>query len=102
MGNGTRIEISSEHNGLHLDRNIPCCTRTAPRLVEALLGITEMQAERIQRQDEQIELLKEEIRLLKGLNKRPRFKPSGMDEKTDADKGASGENTPDTKRPGSG
>src|ERR1022692_3095550 len=28
MGNGTRIEISSEHNGLHLDRNIPCCTRT--------------------------------------------------------------------------
>src|ERR1039458_2203961 len=31
MGNGTRIEISSEHNGLHLDRNIPCCTRTVMR-----------------------------------------------------------------------
>jgi hypothetical protein len=80
-------------------RPIPADQRTP--LVEALLGIIEMQAERIQRQDEQIELLKEEIRLLKGLNKRPRFKPSGMDEKTDPDKGASGENTPDTKRPGS-
>jgi len=78
---------------------IPADQRTP--LVEALLGIIEMQAERIQRQDEQIELLKEEIRLLKGLNKRPRFKPSGMDEKTDPDKGASGENTPDPKRPGS-
>jgi hypothetical protein len=70
-------------------------------LVDALLGIIEMQAERIQRQDEQIELLKEEIRILKGLNKRPRFKRSGMDEKTDPDQGASGENKPDTKRPGS-
>src|ERR1039458_837580 len=28
MGNGTRIQISSEHNGLQLDRNMPCCTRT--------------------------------------------------------------------------
>jgi len=53
----------------------------------------------MQRQEEQIELLKEEIRILKGLNKRPRFKPSGMDEKTDPDQGASGENKPDTKRP---
>jgi hypothetical protein len=70
-------------------------------LVDALLGIIEMQAERIQRQDEQIELLKEEIRILKGLNKRPRFKPSGMDEQTDPDNKQSGGNQPDLRRPGS-
>lgn len=78
---------------------IPADQRTP--LVEALLGIIEMQAQRIQRQDEQIELLKEEIRILKGLSKRPRFKPSGMDEKTDADPKASGQDTQKAKRPGS-
>ena len=55
-------------------------------LVEALVGVIQIQAERIQRQEEQIELLKEEIRILKGLKKRPRFKPSGMEEQTETDK----------------
>ncbi|EQD56104.1 Y4jO, partial [mine drainage metagenome] len=69
-------------------------------LVEALRGIIQMQAERIQRQEEQIELLKEEICLLKELKKRPRFKPSGMEEHTDADEGQD-EGKEDTRRPGS-
>ena len=69
-------------------------------LVEALLGIVQVQAERIQRQEEQIELLKEEIRILKGLKKRPRFKPSGMEEQTEADKGKD-EGKKDSRRPGS-
>jgi hypothetical protein len=69
-------------------------------LVDALVGIIQIQAERIQRQEEQIELLKEEIRILKGLKKRPRFKPSGMEEQTEADKGKD-EGKKDTRRPGS-
>jgi hypothetical protein len=77
---------------------IPPEQRTA--LVEALVGIIQMQAEQIQRQEEQIELLKEEIRILKGLKKRPRFKPSGMEEHTDADEDKD-EGKEDTRRPGS-
>lgn len=69
-------------------------------LVEALVGIVQMQAERIQRQEEQIELLKEEIRILKGLKKRPRFKPSGMEEHTEAQEGKDA-GKKDTRRPGS-
>jgi hypothetical protein len=69
-------------------------------LVEALVGMIQIQAERIQRQEEQIELLKEEIRILKGLKKRPRFKPSGMEEQTEADK-AKDEGKQDSRRPGS-
>jgi Transposase IS66 family len=69
-------------------------------LVEALLGIIEVQAERIQRQEEQIELLKEEVRILKGLKKRPQFKPSGMEEQTEADEDSDQEKK-DTRRPGS-
>ena len=69
-------------------------------LVEALVGMIEIQAQRIQRQEEQIELLKEEICILKGLKKRPRFKPSGMEEQSAADEGK-GEGKQDTRRPGS-
>ncbi|MGH9448448.1 MAG: IS66 family transposase, partial [Terriglobia bacterium] len=77
---------------------IPPEQRTA--LVEALVGIVQMQAERIQRQEEQIELLKEEIRILKGLKKRPQFKPSGMEKRTEADQGKH-EGKQDTRRRGS-
>jgi hypothetical protein len=69
-------------------------------LVEALVGVIQMQAEQIQRQEEQIELLKEEIRILKGLKKRPRFKPSGMEDQTEADEGQD-EGKQDSRRPGS-
>src|SRR5580700_5710641 len=60
---------------------IPETERTP--LVVALLGIIEALGERVQKQEEQIELLKEEIRILKGGKKRPQFKPSKMDERTD-------------------
>ena len=40
-------------------------------------------AERVQAQEEEIAHLKDEIRVLKGQKKRPRFKPSKMDEETD-------------------
>ena len=41
-------------------------------------------AERVQKQEEEIALLKDEIRILKGGKKRPHFKPSKMDEQTEA------------------
>lgn len=77
---------------------IPESERTP--LVMALLGIIEMQAQRIQRQEEQIELLKDEIRILKGGKKRPHFKPSKMEEHTEAVRRAGGSQE-DQRRPGS-
>jgi hypothetical protein len=60
---------------------IPESERTP--LVIALLGVIEGLAARVQQQDEEIALLKDEIRILKGGKKRPHFKPSKMDEQTD-------------------
>jgi hypothetical protein len=60
-----------------------------------------MQAERIQRQEEQIELLKDEIRILKGGKKRPRFKPSKMDEGTEPSGAKDAQGEQDKRRPGS-
>ena len=62
---------------------IPEAERTP--LVTLLLGLIEDLAERVQRQDEEIEQLKDEVRVLKGQKKRPQFKPSKMDEQTDKD-----------------
>jgi Transposase IS66 family len=56
---------------------IPEAERTP--LVIALLGVIEGLAERVQKQEEEIALLKDEIRILKGGKKRPHFKPSKMD-----------------------
>ncbi len=77
---------------------IPESERTP--LVMALVGIIEMQAQRIQRQEEQIELLKEEIRILKGGKKRPHFKPSKMEEHTEEVRRGEGAQQ-DQRRPGS-
>ncbi len=55
-------------------------------LVDSLLIIIEQLAERVRAQDEEIALLKDEIRILKGEKKRPRFKPSKMDEQTSKNK----------------
>jgi len=50
-------------------------------LVKRLLGIIEQLADRVQRQEEEIQQLKDEIAVLKGEKKRPRFKPSKLDQK---------------------
>jgi hypothetical protein len=76
---------------------IPEAERTP--LVVALLGVIEGLAQRVQQQDEQIELLKDEIRILKGGKKRPQFKPSKMDERTEDIKSSSGR--ADKRRAGS-
>lgn len=78
---------------------IPEAERTP--LVVALLGIIEMQALRIQRQGEQIEQLKEEIRILKGQKKRPQFKPSKMDQGTQRSDPKEADGEKDQRRPGS-
>src|SRR3569833_3046172 len=59
---------------------IPEAERTP--LVVALLGIIEALGETVQKQEELIELLKDEIRILKGGKKRPQIKPSNMDQGT--------------------
>lgn len=65
-------------------------------LVEGLLGIIESLAETVQRQDEQISCLKDEIAILKGEKVRPKFKSSGMAEDTDAK--SSSETSEDQKK----
>ena len=70
-------------------------------LVIALLGIIEALAQRVQRQEEEIELLKDEIRILKGGKKRPQFKPSKMDEGTEPSASKDGHAGQEQRRPGS-
>jgi hypothetical protein len=54
-------------------------------LVRGLVGIIEEQAEQLRQQEELIGQLKDEIAVLKGEKKRPRFKASGMEEKAGQD-----------------
>jgi len=68
-------------------------------VVKALLGLVEQLIDRVQQQDEEIALLKDEINILKGEKKRPVFKGSKLDKNTGADR--SSESSPE-KRPGSG
>ena len=49
------------------------------------MGIIEEQAEQLRQQEELILQLKDEIAVLKGEKKRPRFKASGMEEKAGQD-----------------
>jgi hypothetical protein len=57
-----------------------------PPLVRGLVGIIEEQAEHLRQQEELSGHLKDEIAVLKGEKKRPRFKASGMEEKAGQDK----------------
>jgi hypothetical protein len=77
---------------------IPDSERTP--LVIALLGVIEGLAERVQKQEEEIALLKDEIRILKGGKKRPQFKSSKMDEQTEEHRRGEGSDQ-DQRRPGS-
>lgn len=52
-------------------------------LVKGLMALLEQFAERIQLQDEEIALLKDEINILKSEKKRPKIKPSKLDKNTD-------------------
>lgn len=52
-------------------------------MVEGLLVLLEQFAQIIQQQAEEIDLLKDEIRILKGEKKRPTFKPSKLDQETE-------------------
>lgn len=78
---------------------IPEAERTP--LVTLLLGLIEDLAERVQKQDEEIAQLKDEVRVLKGQKKRPQFKPSKMDEQTDQDQSEGKAAEEDERRPGS-
>ncbi len=53
-------------------------------LVKSLLGIIEQLVERVQQQDEEIAQLKDDINILKGEKKRPIFKGSKLDKKTNS------------------
>jgi len=78
---------------------IPEAERTP--LVTTLLGLIEGLAERMQKQEEEIAHLKDEVRVLKGEKKRPRFKPSKMDEQTDKGQSDAEGAEEDPRRPGS-
>lgn len=70
-------------------------------LVQTLVGIIELVADRVQKQDEEIALLKDEIRVLKGEKKRPKFKPSKMEQKTGEQEVKENSKDKPKKRPGS-
>ena len=53
--------------------------------VRGLVGIIEEQAEQLRQQEEGVGQLKDEIAVLKGEKKRPRFKARGMEEKAGQD-----------------
>jgi hypothetical protein len=78
---------------------IPEAERTP--LVTVLLGLIEGLAERMQKQEEEIAQLKDEVRVLKGEKKRPRFKPSKMDEQTGKAPPEADRAEEDPRRPGS-
>lgn len=67
-------------------------------MVKALLGLIEQLIERVQQQDEEIALLKDDVNILKGEKKRPVFKGSKLDKNTESDNASK---PPPKKRPGS-
>ncbi|WP_133372244.1 hypothetical protein [Parashewanella spongiae] len=66
------------------DLSISVCSECRP-IVEALQKIIELQAPEIVELKNQVEILEDEMRELKKLSKKPKFKPSGMDKGTDPD-----------------
>ena len=69
--------------------------------VKALLVLLEECIHAIQQQAEEINLLKDEVRVLKGEKKRPTFKPSQLDKKTDKSNDNDSSPTQKKKRPSS-
>ena len=67
-------------------------------VVKALLGLVEQLIERVQQQDEEIALLKDEVNILKGEKKRPTFKGSKLDNSTESNHSSQSSSR---KRPGS-
>ena len=70
-------------------------------LIKSLLAIVEQLAEQVQHQEETIQQLKDEISILKGEKKRPKFKPSKMEQEAGQDKDHKDEGKDGGKRPGS-
>ncbi len=70
-------------------------------LVKSLLALLEQFADHVRQQAEEIQLLKDEIRILKGEKKRPAFKPSNLDKKSDNPTEGNAETGKHNKRPGS-
>ena len=54
-------------------------------IVKGLSSIVEQLIEHSQKQKEEIDVMKDEIRILKGEKKRPKIKPSKLDESTNED-----------------
>ncbi len=70
-------------------------------LVKSLLALLEQFADHVRQQAEEIQLLKDEIRILKGETRRPAFKPSNLDKKSDNPTEGNAETGKHNKRPGS-
>lgn len=70
-------------------------------MVESLLMIVEQLAAQVGQQNEEIQLLKDEIRVLKGEKKRPVFKPSRLDKDTENANKDDAEGNQDKPRAGS-
>ncbi len=70
-------------------------------VVKALLGIVEQLAVKVQRQEEEIQQLKDEVAILKGEKKRPKFKPSKLEQEAGKDDDDKEKESNAGKRPGS-
>ena len=70
-------------------------------VIKALLGIIEQLAVKVQSQAEEIQQLKDEVAILKGEKKRPKFKPSEMEQEAGKDDEGKDKERNTGKRPGS-
>lgn len=70
-------------------------------VVKALLGIIEQLVVKVQRQEEEIQQLKDEVAILKGEKKRPKFKPSKLEQEAGKEDDDKEKESNAGKRPGS-